>query len=118
MKEIKAVIQPFLLDKVLSALEAIEGLPGVTVSQVLGWGVWRSTDRLNRDPGHAFSPKSKLEIVVSDELAPRVVKTIMDAAHTGNPGDGKIFVSEVDEVLKIRSGERLVELSGGGKNGA
>lgn len=104
MKEIKAIIQPFMLDRVLSALEAVEGLPGAIVSQVQGWG--RSPAGRAREAGHDFAFKSKLEIVVPDEVAPKVVKTIAQAARTGNMGDGKIFVYEVAEVIRIRTGER------------
>lgn len=107
MKEIKAIIQPFMLEKVLDALRGIEDLPGVTVSEVLGWGKSRAANV--RDPveqaGHALAKKSKLEIVVRDELAHRVEEAIALAAHTGGPGDGKIFVSSVSRALKIRTGE-------------
>ena len=108
MKEIKAIIQPFLLDNVLQALQGIAELPGLTVSQVLGWG--RARGATAREPvqeaGHSFAKKTKLEIVVSDELAPRVVQAIVETARTGRAGDGKIFVYEVAEVVRIRTGER------------
>lgn len=112
MKEIKAIIQPFMLERVLSALEAIVELPGVTVSQVLGWGRARATggqegsQELVREAGHAFAKKTKLEIVVPDESAPHVVQVIQENAHTGRVGDGKIFVYDVAEVIRIRTGER------------
>jgi nitrogen regulatory protein P-II 1 len=108
MKEIKAILQPFMLERVLSALEAMEELPGVTVSQVLGWGRARGTGLQDpvREAGHAFAKKTKLEIVVTDEVAPRVVEVIREHACTGRAGDGKIFVSDVEEVVRVRTGER------------
>ena len=107
MKEIKAIVQPVMLERVLSALEAMEDLPGVTVSQVLGWGRARGAGLPDpvREAGHAFAKKSKLEIVVSDEMAPRVVQVIQENALTGKAGDGKIFVCDVVEVVRIRTGE-------------
>ena len=107
MKEIKAIIQPFMLQKVLEALSAVENLPGLTVSQVVGWGKAKAarTEERVTEAGHAFAKKTKLEIVVTDEQAQRVEEAIAVAAHTGRPGDGKIFVYEVRRVLKIRTGE-------------
>ncbi len=108
MKEIKAIIQPFMLGDVCDALEQIEGLPGLTMSDVGGYGRSRAADV--EDPHHqadrAFARKTKLEIVVNDEMAARVVEAIAKAAHTGKPGDGKVLVYEVEEVVRIRSGER------------
>lgn len=107
MKEIKAIVQPFLVEKVLSALDALEDLPGVTISEIKGWG--RLPDgRPSHDvdpAGHGLSPKVKLEIVVRDDLADRVVETIATAARTGNPGDGKVFVLSVERALRISTGE-------------
>lgn len=107
MKEIKAIIQPFMLEQVLQALESLPDLPGVTVSQVLGWGRSRSVNVKEpvREAGHAFAQKAKLEMVVSDEAAPRVVQAIQENARTGRAGDGKIFVYEVGEIIRIRTGE-------------
>ncbi len=107
MKEIKAIIQPFMLQKVLDALSAVEDLPGVTVSEVAGWGKTKASnaDTKVTEAGHSFAKKTKLEIVVTDAQAPRVEKTIAVAAHTGRPGDGKIFVCDMRRVLKIRTGE-------------
>ncbi len=109
MKEIKAIIQPFMLSKVVNALKEIEGLPGVTVdTSVRGFGKGRAIEA----PAHIvddfveYVPKAKLEIVVPDELVPTVVDVIQKNAHTGNPGDGKIFIYRVEEVVKIRTGER------------
>lgn len=108
MKEIKAIIQPFLLSKVVEALKEIEGLPGVTVSDVRGFGRARAVGSPNLvlDNGIEYVKKAKLEIVVSDHLVEPVLRVIMEKAHTGNPGDGKVFVYPVSEVVKIRSGER------------
>lgn len=107
MKEIKAIIQPFRLESVCGALQAIGGLPGLTVSQVAGWGKAKGRDEGNViEAGHKFAGKTKLEIVVPDDMAQRVVETIANAARTGNIGDGKIFVYTVDDVLKIRTGEQ------------
>lgn len=108
MKEIKAIVQPFMLTDVLHALEKIEGLPGVTVSEVAGWGKTRgnSARETVTQGSHKFAKKSKLELVVPDGLVEVVVGTIEKTAHTGQVGDGKIFVYEVNEVVKIRNGLR------------
>ncbi len=110
IKEIKAIVQPFMLEHVLDALASIEGLPGVTISQVLGWGTSRASGEAKRirEAGHAFAPKTKVEIVVRAEMAQRVVEAIMGAAHTGNPGDGKVFVTDLVDAAKIRTGLRGV----------
>lgn len=108
MKEIKAIIQPFTLSKVINALKELEGLPGVTVdTSVRGFGKSRGADAAHRivDDLVEYVPKAKLEIVVPDRLVDAVVSTILKAAHTGNPGDGKIFVYNVQEIVKIRTGE-------------
>ena len=104
MKEIKAIIQPFMLDRVLGELEAIEGVPGAIISRVEGWG--RSPVERAHESEHASAHKTKLEIVVDDDLAPAIVAAIARGAHSGNVGDGKIFVIDVAEVVKIRTGER------------
>jgi len=108
MKEIKAIIQPFLLSKVVVALKEIEGLPGVTVSEVHGFGRARAADASGaelRGVVVEYVKKSKLEVVVPDELAGRVIEAIRQHARTGNPGDGKIFVYRVEDVVRIRTGE-------------
>ena len=98
MKEIKAIIKPFTLEAVIEALREIKGLPAITISPAHGLSVERgSFDQVL---------KTKLEIMVTDELAESVVQAIQKAAHTGNPGDGRIFVIPVEETIKIRTGER------------
>jgi len=108
MKEIKAIIQPFMLEKVLDALAEYEPLPGITISHVQGWGKTRPPDAAQTTTvgGHAVAQKCKVEIVVTDDLAPRVADLIATAARTGNPGDGKVFLVDVLDVVKIRTGER------------
>jgi nitrogen regulatory protein P-II 1 len=108
MKEIKAIIQPFVADKVLSALREVPELPGVTVSEVKGFGRGRALGpSSSKEADEIFGVKKiKLEIVVPDELVEKVVQLIAKHAHTGNPGDGKIFVSTVEETIKVRTGEK------------
>lgn len=107
MKEIKAIIQPFMLDNVLYAMEQIEGLPGLTLSEVQGWG--RSRARNASDivsiGGRQFARKVKLEVVVPEEMAESIAHAIVRAARTGKVGDGKVFVSEVGASIRIRTGE-------------
>jgi nitrogen regulatory protein P-II 1 len=107
MKEIKAIMQPFLISKVVEALKLIPGLPGVTVSDVRGFGRAQAVGAINTVAEGAveYVKKSKLEVVVPDEMAERVVEAIQRNAHTGNAGDGKIFVYRVDDVVRIRTGE-------------
>lgn len=106
MKEIKAIVQPFMVEEILHRLEVLE-IPGVTLSEVRGWGRTRAEGAENtvQEAGHAFARKTKIEIVVPDSQAPPIVAAIAAAAHTGRPGDGKIFVSDVERVLRIRTGE-------------
>ena len=108
MKEIKAIIQPFMLEKVCDALSQIPDLPGLTVSQVVGWGKARAANAKDTlvEAGRTFARKTKIEVVVSTSLADQVVAAIAGAAHTGNAGDGKIFIYDLSEVVKIRTGER------------
>lgn len=107
MKEVKAIIQPFMLNKVVDALMQIEDLPGVTVSEVRGFGRNRADNAAQKwvDSGIAYAVKTKLEIMVPDALVEQVVKTIQEAAHTGRPGDGKVFVIDIEQTVKIRTGE-------------
>jgi nitrogen regulatory protein P-II 1 len=102
MKEIKAVIQPAMLEKVLRALHAMNGLPGCTVSHVHGY------QRSGGEPDEFLrhEERAKLEIVVKDSDAKKVAEAIMKNARTGSPGDGKIFVMECVDVVRIRTGER------------
>ena len=111
MKEIKAIIQPFLLSKVIDALKELEGLPGVTISEVRGFGHGRTPERPDSsDEAEIFGvKKTKLEIVVPDDLVEKVVASIAKHARTGNSGDGKVFISTLDDVVKIRTGEHTVE---------
>jgi nitrogen regulatory protein P-II 1 len=106
MKKIEAVIKPFKLDDVKDALNAI-GIAGMTVTEVKGFGRQKGHVELYRGAEYdiAFIPKVKLEIVVADVIAEKVVATIMEKAKTGKIGDGKIFVSGVDQVIRIRTGE-------------
>lgn len=107
MKEIKAIIQPFMLSKVIDALKEIPGMPGVTVSEVKGFGKSRAENAPNSvtEWGVDFVSKVKLETVVTDGLADQVVEAIQNNAHTGHIGDGKIFVYPVTHVIKVRTGE-------------
>jgi nitrogen regulatory protein P-II 1 len=107
MKKIEAVIKPFKLDEVKSALLGI-GVQGMTVSEVRGFGRQKGHTELYRGAEYVVDllPKVKLEVVVADELVDKVVVTIKDTAKTGRIGDGKVFVSDVDDVIRIRTGER------------
>ncbi len=108
MKEIKAVIQPFMLRHVIEALKEMPGLPGVTVSDVRGFGKNQARDAEDAvvENSIGYAKKVKLEMVVPDDLVDPVLATIEKHAHTGRPGDGKIFVTTVDEVIKVRTGAR------------
>jgi nitrogen regulatory protein P-II 1 len=107
MKKVEAVIKPFKLDEVKESLNAI-GVRGLTVSEVKGFGRQKGHTELYRGAEYVvdFLPKVKLEIIVSEDMAAMVVETIEKAARTGRIGDGKIFVTSVDEVVRIRTGER------------
>ncbi len=107
MQEIKAIIQPFMLSQVIEALKEIHDMPGVTVSEVKGFGRGRAENSPNgvTEWGVMFVPKVKLETVVKDEMVAEVVDAITKKAHTGNVGDGKIFVYTVGRIIKIRTNE-------------
>ena len=107
MKKIEAVIKPFKLDEVKEALHDV-GVSGITVTEAKGFGRQKGHTELYRGAEYVvdFLPKVKLEVVVEDGLAERVVEAIAGAARTGRIGDGKIFVSSIEEVLRIRTGER------------
>ncbi len=107
MKKIEAIIKPFKLDEVKDALNEI-GIQGMTVTEVKGFGRQKGHTELYRGAEYVvdFIPKIKLEVVISDDLAPKVVSTIEQVAKTGKIGDGKIFVYTIDEAVRIRTGER------------
>jgi len=106
MKKVEAVIKPFKLDEVKEALTAV-GVQGITVSEVKGFGRQRGHTELYRGAEYVvdFLPKVKLEIIVKDDHVESVVEAIAVAAKTGRIGDGKIFVTDVGEVVRIRTGE-------------
>jgi len=107
MKKVEAIIRPFKLDEVKEALMTV-AVQGLTVTEVKGFGRQKGHTELYRDAEYTidFRPKLKLEIIVPDELAPRVVECIERSARTGRIGDGKIFVLHMDDVVRIRTGER------------
>ncbi len=107
MKKIEAIIKPFKLDEVKDALNEI-GIQGMTVTEVKGFGRQKGHTELYRGAEYVvdFIPKIKMEIVTSDDLAPKVVNVIEKSAKTGKIGDGKIFVYPVEDVIRIRTGER------------
>ena len=107
MKKIEAIIKPFKLDEVREALSEI-GISGLTVTEVKGFGRQKGHTELYRGAEYVvdFLPKVKLEVVVSDALAERVVEAITGAAQTGRIGDGKIFVIPIETAVRIRTGER------------
>lgn len=106
MKKIEAIIKPFKLDEVKEALQGI-GVQGMTLSEVKGFGRQKGHTELYRGAEYKvdFLPKIQLEVVVNDADAPKVLETIQKTASTGKIGDGKIFVSNVEEVIRIRTGE-------------
>jgi len=106
MKKIEAIIKPFKLDDVKEALNEI-GISGMTVSEVKGYGRQQGHTELYRGAEYIvdFLPKVKLEIVVAEEKADEVVEVIVENARTGKIGDGKIFVSSIEKVVRIRTGE-------------
>ena len=107
MKKIDAIIKPFKLEEVRAALSDI-GVHGMTVTEVKGFGRQKGHTELYRGAEYTvdFLPKIKIELVVSDSMVDDVEEAILKAARTGKIGDGKIFVSEVEQVVRIRTGER------------
>ncbi|MDD3802497.1 P-II family nitrogen regulator [Desulfuromonas thiophila] len=107
MKKVEAIIKPFKLDEVKEALSEI-GIQGLTVSEVKGFGRQKGHTELYRGAEYVvdFIPKIKLEIIVADDIVAQVVEQIAEAAKTGRIGDGKIFVTPVEDVVRIRTGER------------
>ena len=110
MKMITAIIKPFKLDDVRQAVADI-GIQGITVTEVKGFGRQRGHTELYRGAEYVvdFLPKAKIELAVADDLADQVVEAIANTARTGKIGDGKIFVSELDEAIRIRTGETGAE---------
>jgi nitrogen regulatory protein PII len=106
MKLVTAIIKPFRLDDVRNALGEV-GIQGMTVSEVKGFGRQRGHTELYRGAEYVvdFLPKAKVEVAVSDDLVERTVEAIIDAAKTGKVGDGKIFVTTLDQAWRIRTGE-------------
>ncbi len=107
MKKIEAIIKPFKLDEVKDALNAI-GIQGMTVTEVKGFGRQKGHVELYRGAEYeiSFIPKVKIEAVVADGVAEKVIATITEKAKTGKIGDGKIFVTKIEDVLRIRTGEK------------
>ena len=106
MKLVTAIIKPFKLDEVREALSAI-GVQGITVTEVKGFGRQKGHTELYRGAEYVvdFLPKVKIEAAVSDDLVDRVIEAVEGAARTGKIGDGKIFVTEVERIVRIRTGE-------------
>jgi nitrogen regulatory protein PII len=107
MRKVEAIIKPFKLDEVKEALNEI-GIQGITVSEVKGFGRQKGHTELYRGAEYVvdFIPKIKMEIIVADDMVAQVVDAIAEAAKTGRIGDGKIFVTPIDEIVRIRTGER------------
>jgi len=110
MKLVSAIIKPFKLDDVREAISEI-GVEGLTVSEVKGFGRQKGHTELYRGAEYQvdFLPKVKLEIAVNDDIVQRLVEAISQAAHTGKIGDGKIFVYDLEQAVRIRTGEQDVE---------
>ena len=106
MKIVMAIIKPFKLDEVRDALTGI-GVHGLTVTEVKGYGRQKGHTEIYRGTEYAvnFLPKIKVEVVLADDMVDQAVEAIVKAAHTGKIGDGKIFVSPVEQVIRIRTGE-------------
>jgi nitrogen regulatory protein PII len=107
MRSVEAIIKPFKLDEVKEALHDI-GIQGMTVTEVKGFGRQKGHTELYRGAEYVvdFLPKIKIEIAVPDEMTDKVVQAVVGAANTGRIGDGKIFVLPMEEVIRIRTGER------------
>jgi len=107
MKKIEAIIKPFKLDEVKDALNEL-GVQGMTVTEVKGFGRQKGHVELYRGAEYdvSFLPKVKIEVVVADSIAEKVLSTIVEKAKTGKIGDGKIFIIKLEEIVRIRTGER------------
>ena len=110
MKKIETIIKPFKLDEVKEALHEV-GVKGLTVIEAKGFGRQKGHTELYRGAEYVvdFLPKVKIEVVVEDDTLERAVEAILQAAHTGRIGDGKIFVSTIEEAIRIRTGEKGAE---------
>ncbi len=110
MKKVEAIIKPFKLDEVKEALHEV-GIQGITVTEAKGFGRQKGHTELYRGAEYVvdFLPKVKIEVVMDDGLVERAIEAIQQAAHTGRIGDGKIFVTTVDEAIRIRTGEKGVD---------
>ncbi|QDT42123.1 Nitrogen regulatory protein P-II [Gimesia alba] len=110
MKKIQAIIRHYKLEEVKNAISEI-GISGMTVSEVRGFGRQRGHKETYRGNEYIvdFLPKVKVEIVVQDDMVPKVIETITQIARTGQIGDGKIFITDLDEVIRIRTGETGAE---------
>ncbi len=108
MKEVRAFVQPFLIDKITAALLEMPEFPGMSVSDVRGFGrgMKSSASHTLQEELEEFAPKLRLEIFVRDDMAVRVAAAVAAAAHTGNRGDGKVFILPVEAAIRIRTGER------------
>jgi nitrogen regulatory protein P-II 2 len=106
MKLVTAIVKPFRLDDVRNALNEV-GIQGMTVSEVKGFGRQRGHTELYRGAEYVvdFLPKAKIEVAVSNDLVERTIEAIVESARTGKVGDGKIFVTELEQVYRIRTGE-------------
>lgn len=106
MKKIEAIIRPFRIDDVREALGEM-GVKGMTLTEVKGYGRQKGHTELYRGSEYQidFLPKIKIEVVVADRLAEKVIETIVNAARTGQVGDGKIFISDVEDAVRVRTGE-------------
>ncbi|GAB6904348.1 regulatory protein, P-II 2, for nitrogen assimilation by glutamine synthetase, regulates GlnL (NRII) and GlnE (ATase) [Desulfosarcina cetonica] len=107
MKKIEAIVKPFKLDDVKEALNEI-GIQGMTISEVKGYGRQKGHKEIYRGAEYVvdFIPKVKIEIIVDADRAPQVVEAIQKSANTGKIGDGKIFVFSIEEVIRVRTGEK------------
>ncbi|HTZ36000.1 MAG TPA: P-II family nitrogen regulator [Stellaceae bacterium] len=107
MKKVEAIIKPFKLDEVKEALHEV-GIKGITVVEAKGFGRQKGHTELYRGAEYVvdFLPKVKIEVVMEDSMVERAIEAIQQSAHTGRIGDGKIFVSSIDEAIRIRTGER------------
>ena len=110
MKKIEAIIKPFKLDEVKEALQEV-GIQGITVTEAKGFGRQKGHTELYRGAEYVvdFLPKVKIEVVIGDDLVDKAVEAIQNAARTGRIGDGKIFISTIEQAIRIRTGESGVE---------